>query len=230
MDDDPVARARAIAARLMGGVPAAAEPAKKRSRWGADAPASTPDALAGAMVAVNPVPAANPSGSAQSAVMAAMAMAMGGRGVATSAATTPTAGSASKLSASAAVAAAMMVGMRGPKEKKKIYIPTGAEFGDIDFRKLIIGPRGMTQKAMEEKFGCKIVIRGRGSQKDGGFGMGTEDDMDDLHVCVEGDAASVENAYNELARIMSSPEEAQRLKTEQLASLAAMNGGGGAGG
>jgi hypothetical protein len=116
------------------------------------------------------------------------------------------------------------------QEKKKIYIPTGPEFGDIDFRKLLIGPRGMTQKAMEERFGCKILIRGRGSQKDGGVGMGTEDDLDDLHVCVEGDLASVDAAHDELARIMSSPDEAQRLKTEQLASLAAMNGAGGGGG
>lgn len=87
----------------------------------------------------------------------------------------------------------------------------------------------MTQKAMEEKFGCKILIRGRGSQKDGGVGMGTEDDLDDLHVCVEGDASSVQQAYDELARIMSSPEEAQRLKAEQLASLAAMSNAGGGG-
>ena len=51
--------------------------------------------------------------------------------------------------------------------KSKIYIPTGPEFGDLDFKKLLIGPRGATQKALEEKFGTKIMIRGRGSQKDG---------------------------------------------------------------
>lgn len=48
-----------------------------------------------------------------------------------------------------------------------MYIPSGPEFGDIDFRKLLIGPRGSTQKGMEERFNCKIAIRGVGSQKDG---------------------------------------------------------------
>jgi hypothetical protein len=115
------------------------------------------------------------------------------------------------------------------QSKKKIYIPQGGEFGDIDFRKLLIGPRGATQKAMEEKFGTKILIRGRGSTKDGSIGYG-EDDNDDLHVCVEGDEDKVEATAAELERIMSSPEAAQKLKTDQLNSLALMNGGGGYGG
>lgn len=115
------------------------------------------------------------------------------------------------------------------KSKKKIYIPQGGEFGDIDFRKLLIGPRGSTQKAMEEKFGTKILIRGRGSTKDGSVGYG-EDDNDDLHVCVEGEIDKVEAAAAELERIMSSPEAAQALKADQLNSLALLNNGGSGGG
>jgi hypothetical protein len=70
-----------------------------------------------------------------------------------------------------------------------VFIPSGPEFGDIDFKKLIIGPRGMTQKDMEQRFGCKILIRGRGSQRDGSSGMDGEDD--ELHAFVEGSAESV---------------------------------------
>lgn len=32
---------------------------------------------------------------------------------------------------------------------------------------LIIGPKGIYQKKLEEKTGCKILIRGKGSHKDG---------------------------------------------------------------
>jgi hypothetical protein len=47
----------------------------------------------------------------------------------------------------------------------------------------------MTQKDMEQRFGCKILIRGRGSQRDGSSGVdGAEEE---LHVCVEGPGDSV---------------------------------------
>ena len=41
---------------------------------------------------------------------------------------------------------------------------------------LLIGPRGATQKQMQEMSGAKIVIRGRGSQKDGAPPTGHPDD------------------------------------------------------
>mmetsp|Transcript_34053 Transcript_34053/g.43925 ORF Transcript_34053/g.43925 Transcript_34053/m.43925 type:complete len:629 (+) Transcript_34053:109-1995(+) len=204
--DDPVARARAIAARLSGAGEPSIEPVRKRSRWGDDGGSvSTPTSGSNLQLALA---VAQPNQSETPA----------------------------RMSASAAVAAAMMAGMT-KKAKKKIYIPTGAEFGDIDFRKLLIGPRGTTQKAMEEKFNTRILIRGRGSTKDGSVGYG-EDDNDDLHVCVEGDAGNVDATAAELERIMSSPEAAAKLKADQLNNLAQMNGsqsalvpmGGGGGG
>jgi len=156
-NDDPVARATAVTARLTD------EPARKRSRWGADA-ASSNLAVAPDRKGEQIGPAGGVGGGGSSAAQAALAMAMAGGGGTTSGAMIPS--SSPRMSASAAVAAAMMVGMTPKKEKRKIYIPTGPEFGDIDFRKLLIGPRGATQKSMEEKFGAKILIRGRGSQKD----------------------------------------------------------------
>ena len=41
---------------------------------------------------------------------------------------------------------------------------------------LLIGPRGATQKQMQEMSGAKIVIRGRGSQKEGAPSTGHPDD------------------------------------------------------
>lgn len=55
---------------------------------------------------------------------------------------------------------------------------------------LIIGPRGNTQKRMQQETGCKIAVRGRGSVKEGAsrdprYDYGEEDE---LHVLITGDA------------------------------------------
>jgi len=203
---DPVARARAIAARLSGSADAPTEQseqrAPKRSRWGAE-PAPAASAVANAMnpggssnamsavamamgqsnqSALGAVGAAGGSSNAMAALAAAMAVGGGSGGG--SASSTPRASSTSS-----AVLAALSVASKAPKESRKVFIPSGPEFGDIDFKKLIIGPRGMTQKDMEQRFGCKILIRGRGSQRDGSSGMDGEDD--ELHAFVEGSAESV---------------------------------------
>ena len=49
---------------------------------------------------------------------------------------------------------------------------------------LLIGPRGATQKQMQEMSGAKIVIRGRGSQKDGAPPTGHPDDEVSYSVVV----------------------------------------------
>ena len=214
-EEDAVARARAIAARLSGGDGGDAGPPRKKSRWGDDGSAG---AGPGAMVAV---------GGVQDALATAMGMA-GNPGNGNGDGGGGGGGGGGRMSAQAALAAAMMIGLKPSKEKKKLYIPTSMEFGDIDFRKLLIGPRGMTQKKMEERTGAKILIRGRGSQKDGGSAYGRdEEDDDDLHVLVEGDPEAVERAASELELIMSSPDEAMRLKEQQLRDLKDLSGGGG---
>ena len=50
------------------------------------------------------------------------------------------------------------------KIKKKIYLPKNT---GINYIGLLIGPRGLYQKRLEEESGCKILIRGKGSQKEG---------------------------------------------------------------
>ena len=88
---------------------------------------------------------------------------------------------------------------------------------------LLIGPRGKTQKELEQRTGAKIIFRGRGSTKDN-IPTGHPDDDDDLHVSVEGPSDSVEKAVAELEAIFHNPQKATELKQQQLKSLADMNG------
>ena len=84
------------------------------------------------------------------------------------------------------------------------------------FTGLLIGPRGATQKQLQESTGAKIIIRGRGAQKDGGqSNTGHADDADELHVSLEGPEEAVNKAYNEISQILFNPEQANKLKSEQ---------------
>jgi far upstream element-binding protein len=83
---------------------------------------------------------------------------------------------------------------------------------------LLIGPKGSTQKQLQERTGAKILIRGKGSQKDGYTGTHPDDD-DELHVAIEGSEEAVENATKEVEQILFNPEEAIKLKGEQLRTL-----------
>jgi hypothetical protein len=51
------------------------------------------------------------------------------------------------------------------RKKKKIYIPR--DNPEINFMGLLIGPRGSTQKRLEEASGARILIRGGWAQRAG---------------------------------------------------------------
>lgn len=65
--------------------------------------------------------------------------------------------------------------------------PLPRRYPNYNFIGLVIGPRGATQKTMEKESGAKIVIRGRGSVKEGAKARtdGGADDEDELHVLVQ---------------------------------------------
>lgn len=88
---------------------------------------------------------------------------------------------------------------------------------------LLIGPKGSTQKQLQERTGAKILIRGRGSQKEGQ--APSPDDDDDLHVSIEGTDDAIEAAAREIEQILYNPHEAMRLKDEQLRSLGSLGSG-----
>jgi far upstream element-binding protein len=115
----------------------------------------------------------------------------------------------------------------GSRRSEKVYIPV-KDYPDINFLGLLIGPKGVTQKQMQESTGAKILIRGRGASKDGGPSTtGHPDDNDELHVSIEGSDDAVEKALKEVRAILFNPEQAQRLKNEQLQRLAEFNNPGG---
>ncbi|XP_077220074.1 splicing factor-like protein 1 isoform X2 [Tasmannia lanceolata] len=119
---------------------------------------------------------------------------------------------------------------RPPKLQKKLYIPL-KEFPGYNFIGLIIGPRGNTQKRMEKETGAKIVIRGKGSVKEGRLPQKRDFKPDpyeneDLHVLVEADTQeAVDAAAGMLEKLLMPVDEVlNEHKRQQLKELAALNG------
>ncbi|CAK9176652.1 unnamed protein product [Ilex paraguariensis] len=119
---------------------------------------------------------------------------------------------------------------RPPKLQKKLYIPM-KEYPGYNFIGLIIGPRGNTQKRMEKETGAKIVIRGKGSIKEGRIGQKKDLKFDpgeneDLHVLVEAETQEALDAAAGMVEKLLQPvdEGLNEHKRQQLRELAALNG------
>ncbi|PSR93320.1 Branchpoint-bridging protein [Actinidia chinensis var. chinensis] len=119
---------------------------------------------------------------------------------------------------------------RPPKLQRKLYIPM-KEYPGYNFIGLIIGPRGNTQKRMEKETGAKIVIRGKGSVKEGRFGQKRDLKYDpaeneDLHVLVEAETQeALEAAAGMVEKLLQPVDEVlNEHKRQQLRELAALNG------
>lgn len=107
--------------------------------------------------------------------------------------------------------------------RKKLFVPVN-EHPDFNFMGVLIGPRGSSLKAMEQRTGAKIVIRGKGSQKD--HSVADQDADEEMHVTIEGIESAVNTAAEEIEGIFKNPHKALLVKSEQLRSLADMNGSG----
>lgn len=119
---------------------------------------------------------------------------------------------------------------RPPKLQKKLYIPM-KEYPGYNFIGLIIGPRGNTQKRMAKETGAKIVIRGKGSVKEGRLQQKRDLNFDpaeneDLHVLVEADTQeSLDAAVGMVEKLLHPVDEVlNEHKRQQLRELAALNG------
>ncbi|CAL5030698.1 unnamed protein product [Urochloa decumbens] len=119
---------------------------------------------------------------------------------------------------------------RPPKLQKKLYIPM-KEYPGYNFIGLIIGPRGNTQKRMEKETGAKIVIRGKGSVKEGKLLQKRDlkpdpSENEDLHVLVEADTQEALDAAAGMVEKLLTPvdEVLNEHKRQQLRELAALNG------
>ena len=103
------------------------------------------------------------------------------------------------------------------KLKRKIFVPKD---GTFNYTGLIIGPKGTNQKRLEEISGCKILVRGRGSQKEG---QGPQPDEDeDQHVLIIGDnEMQLAKATAEIEKILFADEETRiKIRQEQLRMVA----------
>ncbi|XVE56406.1 hypothetical protein DITRI_Ditri04bG0006300 [Diplodiscus trichospermus] len=119
---------------------------------------------------------------------------------------------------------------RPPKLQKKLYIPM-KEYPGYNFIGLIIGPRGNTQKRMEKETGAKIVIRGKGSVKEGRLQQKKDlkpdpSENEDLHVLVEAETQESLDAAAAMVEKLLQPvdEVLNEHKRQQLKELAALNG------
>ena len=118
------------------------------------------------------------------------------------------------------------------KVSDKVMIPQD-NHPDINFVGLLIGPRGNTLKNMEKDTGAKIIIRGKGSVKEGKVGrkdgqpLPGEDEP--LHAYVTAtDPECVKKAVNKIKEIIKQgvevPEGSNELRKMQLRELALLNG------
>ena len=88
---------------------------------------------------------------------------------------------------------------------------------------LIIGPKGMYQKKLEEQTGCKILIRGKAFQKDNNYILPEEEE--DQHVLISGDnEAAVQRAESAINAILNADEETRNaIRATQLKTAEEMN-------
>ncbi|ROW11790.1 hypothetical protein VPNG_04951 [Cytospora leucostoma] len=114
--------------------------------------------------------------------------------------------------------------------REKVFIPV-KDFPTLNFIGQILGPRGQSLRQMNAESGANIVIRGKGSVKEGSSrSLRSTDDMQEpLHCLITGDSQrEVEKAKELINRVIETvitmPEDQNDRKRDQLRQLAQMNG------
>lgn len=114
----------------------------------------------------------------------------------------------------------------------KVLIPQ-EEHPDINFVGLLIGPRGNTLKTLEKDTGAKIIIRGKGSIKEGKVGRSDGQPLpgqdEPLHAYITANnPENVKSAAEKIKDIIRQgievPEGQNDLRRHQLRELALLNG------
>ncbi|KAL4191678.1 hypothetical protein AMTRI_Chr07g81750 [Amborella trichopoda] len=112
----------------------------------------------------------------------------------------------------------------------KLYIPV-KEYPDFNFIGFLLGPRGNTLKRMERETGARIVIRGKGSVKEGRALQKHHVKLEslhdeDLHILVEADnQQSLDAAVSILEKLLNPMNGGRnKHKHEQLKELSLING------
>ena len=107
--------------------------------------------------------------------------------------------------------------LEGGKLRKKIYLPRK---NGVNYIGLLIGPRGMYQKKLEEETGWKILIRGNLPLLRRGLREGSQkpEDNDHEHVLIiTENKESMKKAEDHIRRVINASEnERNRIRQEQL--------------
>eukprot|EP01012_Entosiphon_sulcatum_P006423 TRINITY_DN1302_c0_g1_i2.p1 TRINITY_DN1302_c0_g1~~TRINITY_DN1302_c0_g1_i2.p1 ORF type:complete len:515 (+),score=56.10 TRINITY_DN1302_c0_g1_i2:24-1547(+) len=113
-------------------------------------------------------------------------------------------------------------GMR--KYEKKIYFTK--EFLETTSFRVIIGPRGRTQKQLEGETGCFITVRGRGTQNNlRPIGRTYPGDDDDPHVLISANTEDeLKKGVEKVTWLLSDSPDAQLWRAEKLRELSIING------
>ncbi|KAI0881965.1 eukaryotic type KH-domain (KH-domain type I) [Annulohypoxylon maeteangense] len=115
--------------------------------------------------------------------------------------------------------------------REKVYIPD-KQFPEFNFIGQLLGPRGRSLSDMNTRSGANIVIRGRGSTKEGRRGHRhplTNEENEPLHCLVTADSQEKIDKAKKLVdavieTVITTPEHANERKKEQLRDLARANG------
>lgn len=113
------------------------------------------------------------------------------------------------------------------KPFRRVYMPKHAD-PNFNYIGLIIGPRGNTQRQLEQDTGCKISVRGKGSAKEGSKARTAKivDEDEELHVHIQGESdEQVEKAVKIVEAILRPIDDSlNEHKQKQLRELALING------
>ena len=104
----------------------------------------------------------------------------------------------------------------GGAERRRKKIPFPTDQPEFNFLGLIVGPRGSTQKQLEQQSGARILVRGKGASKEGEDGSEEEQ-----HVLIlADDDAQLQRAEQLVLELLHDPQKAMVLKQQQLKEVA----------
>jgi splicing factor 1 len=110
---------------------------------------------------------------------------------------------------------------RAPKIIRRIEIPSD-RFPDVNFLGMLIGPRGINHKRLEDETGCTIAVRGRGR----GEGQSEEEQQMPVHVYICSEDEERVSAAVRLVEPLLDPThpDHEREKLRGMEQLEIMNG------
>ena len=97
-------------------------------------------------------------------------------------------------------------GSTDTRVRRKVIVPVDSN-PSANWMGILIGPRGSTQKRLESESGCKVLIRGRGAQREDDVRFDRESAQEPLHVLLVGPTEENVQKGEELVKeILFNPE------------------------